>query len=119
MSHNQQIGRSGQDIARKFLLERGYEILAENYFTRSGEVDLIAKQNEQLVFAEVKTRLSEKYGLPEEAVTAEKKAKMLEAAWQYLAEKNLNTDNFRLDCLAVIIDQYKKQATIRHHKNIS
>lgn len=118
MRHNQKIGQLGQATAKRFLQERGYEILRENFFTRSGEVDLIAQKDQQLVFVEVKTRLSEKYGLPEDAVTSAKKGKMLAAAWQYLADKNLNTDNFRLDCLAIIIDQVHKKAIIRHHKNI-
>ena len=60
------IGKFGQQIAGQFLQKRGYEILAENFHSRKGEIDLVVEKDGQLVFVEVKTRLSDKFGLPEE-----------------------------------------------------
>ncbi|MCX6745254.1 MAG: YraN family protein [Candidatus Parcubacteria bacterium] len=118
MDHNIKIGSFGQQLAADFLKQRNYQIVAQNYYTRLGEIDLIAIKDGQLIFVEVKTRLSEKFGLPEEAVTDRKKEKMYQTALQYLEKEKVNHDNFRFDILAVMIDRYGKKAVIRHHKNI-
>ena len=112
------IGKFGQQLAGQFLQKRNYKILVENYFTRLGEIDIIAQRDEQLVFIEVKTRLSDKYGLPEEAVTKAKKEKIINAALIYLEENLVDHDNWRIDCLAIEIDKHNKKALIRHHKAI-
>ncbi|MCX6745963.1 MAG: YraN family protein [Candidatus Parcubacteria bacterium] len=112
------IGDYGQKIAAEFLAKRGYQILAQKYFTREGEIDLVGQKDGQLIFFEVKTRLSDKYGLPEEAIDAKKKEKMSEAALKYLVEKQIEHDNYRFDCVAIEIDKGNKIARIRHHKGI-
>lgn len=114
----QQIGILGQQLARDFLSKRGYRIIAQNYFSPFGEIDIIAQQDLQLVFIEVKTRLSNLYGLPEEAVSPGKIAKLLKTAGQYLADKQVVDDNFRLDSIAIEIDEANHKARIRHYKNI-
>lgn len=63
------LGRKGEQIAEKFLGEKGFKILERNFHCRFGEIDLIAKDKDTLVFIEVKSRSSVKFGLPEEAVT--------------------------------------------------
>jgi putative endonuclease len=118
MAHKQQVGIFGQKLAVEFLQQKQYRILAENYSTRRGEIDIVAQQDGQLVFVEVKTRLSRKYGLPEEAVSKLKRQKMQWAAYKYLTENNINSDNFRFDILAIEIDKDSKRALIRHHKNL-
>lgn len=118
MDHNIKIGSFGQQLAADFLKQRNYQIVAQNYYTRLGEIDLIAIKDGQLIFVEVKTRLSEKFGLPEEAVTDRKKEKMYQTALQYLEKEKVNHDNFRFDIIAVQINKVKKSAIIRHHKNI-
>jgi len=113
-----QIGDFGQQLAADFLLGRGYKILTKNYFARAGEIDLIAEKDGQVVFVEVKTRLSDKFGLPEEAVDNKKREKMHLAGLKYLEEKQIENDNFRFDIVAVEIDKKSKKAVIRHHKGI-
>jgi len=114
-----QIGNFGQQVAADFLLGRGYKILAQNFFTPQGEIDLILEKDGQLVFVEVKTRLSDKFGLPEEAVDNKKREKMHQAGLKYLEEKQIKSDNFRFDIVAVEIDKDKKNAKIRHHKGMA
>lgn len=112
------IGKFGQQLAAKFLFRRNYEIITENFYCQFGEIDIIAQKEKQLVFVEVKTRLSDKYGLPEEALTKSKYHKLYQSALKYLETNQINNDNFRLDCLAVEINLAAKKAQIRHHKNI-
>jgi putative endonuclease len=118
MAHKQVVGIFGQKLAVDYLRQKQYQILAENYSTRGGEIDIIAQKDGQIIFVEVKTRLSRKYGLPEEAVSESKRQKMEQTAFKYLAENNVKEENFRFDILAIEIDKANKKALIRHHKNI-
>jgi len=118
MNNKITIGKFGQQLAGQFLVKRSYEILSENYYTRVGEIDIIAQKNEQIIFVEVKTRTSENYGTPEEAVNDRKKEKMYDTALKYLSEKEVDHDNFRLDIIAIVIEKENMKAKIRHHKNI-
>lgn len=116
--YKQNIGDFGQQLAGQFLISKQHQILEEKYYTRLGEIDIIAEKNNQLLFIEVKTRTSEKFGRPEEAVSQSKKEKMNEAVLQYLSENNINHDNYRLDIIAVLIDKGEMVAKIRHLKNV-
>lgn len=118
MDNKIKIGKFGQDLSAEFLQKRGYKILSENFFTRLGELDLIAEKDGQIVFVEVKTRLGHKFGLPEEALNFDKAKKMKEAALEYLTQNNINSDNYRFDLVAVEINEAEKKAQIRHYKNV-
>lgn len=82
-----QLGKLGENFASSLLLQRGWHILARNYRTRFGEIDIISRdKNEQLVFTEVKTRRSVRYGMPEEAVSPAKQRHLRLASYQWLRE---------------------------------
>ena len=81
-----EIGDFGEQIAAKFLISKGFEIIAEKYHSRYGEIDLIAVNSEYLVFAEVKTRKSARYGAAGGAVTLKKQEKLRITAEQWLQE---------------------------------
>ncbi|MDE6274546.1 MAG: YraN family protein [Clostridiales bacterium] len=66
------LGRSGEDLTCRYLKKHGYKILFRNYTTPFGEADIVAKQKDTVCFVEVKTRNSDEYGLPSEAVTRAK-----------------------------------------------
>ncbi len=112
------IGKFGQDLSAEFLQKRGYKIICENFYTRLGELDLIAEQDKQIIFIEVKTRLGHNFGFPEEALNMDKAKKMKEAALEYLTKNNINSDNYRFDLVAVEINKKEKKAQIRHYKNV-
>ena len=99
MKHNQRIGKWGEDTAADYLVERGYEIVARNTRTPYGEIDIVAKQGDVMIFVEVKTRTSDKMGLPEESITARKREHMLAAADHYAAEHEI--DHWQIDVIAV------------------
>ena len=99
MNHNQRIGKWGEDTAAGYLIGRGYEIVARNIRTPYGEIDIIAKQGDITIFVDVKTRTSNKMGLPEESITPRKREHMLAAADHYAAENEI--DHWQIDVIAI------------------
>ncbi len=85
-SHNQKLGKKGENLAAAYLADAGYELVASNFRAGRGEIDLIVRKNGLLVFVEVKCRTSLKYGFPEEAVTTRKADKLIETAGVYLEQ---------------------------------
>jgi putative endonuclease len=99
MKHNQKVGKWGEDAVTGYLTERGYEILARNARTPYGEIDIVTKQGDVTIFVEVKTRTSNKMGLPEESVNLRKQAHMLACAEHYAAEHAI--DHWQIDVISV------------------
>ncbi len=99
MKHNQRIGKWGEDTAVEYLTQREYEIVARNVRTPYGEIDIVAKQGDVIIFVEVKTRTSNTMGLPEEAITPRKREHMLAAADHYTAEHEI--DHWQIDVIAI------------------
>src|SRR5690242_5032594 len=114
MKHNQKIGKWGEDAVVGYLKERGYEILARNARTPYGEIDIVAKQNDLYIFVEVKTRTSNRMGLPEESVNLRKQAHMLACAEHYAAEKAI--DHWQIDVISVE-GKVGSQPKITHFEN--
>lgn len=94
-----EIGDFGEKIASEFLEKQGIVVLKRNFHARCGEIDIIAKDGETIVFAEVKTRLSKDYGMPSEFVDYRKQEKILKTALFYLG--NDDTD-MRFDVIEVM-----------------
>lgn len=95
------IAKIGESLAAKHLKARGYRILAQNYRARRGEIDLIARDGEFIVFVEVKTRRSLKFGLPQAAVTLQKQRQISKVALAYLQAQNLMDTPCRFDVIAI------------------
>ncbi len=95
------LGDAGENLARDFLKEKGFKILEENYRTRWGELDLIARDGETLVFVEVKTRSQKRFGSPLEAVTEDKRRRIIRMARTYLLEKGLQDPAARFDVIGI------------------
>jgi putative endonuclease len=118
MSYRQSLGRWGEGIAADYLIERGYEILDRNVRTPYGEIDLVTKYEESVIFVEVKTRASSNFGWPEEAVTEQKKAHLLDAAQAYLQDIPEFEGDWQVDVLAVEKIEAGKAPQIMHFKNV-
>lgn len=97
----QNIAKIGEKLAVEHLKIQGYQILAENYRFQRGEIDIIAKHEERIVFVEVKTRRSLKYGLPQSAVTVQKQRQISKIALAYLQKHNLIDTSCRFDVIAI------------------
>jgi putative endonuclease len=95
------LGKEGEDRAAQFLTKKGYTILERNYSTKSGEIDLVALHNGEVVFVEVKTRTSDAYGAPELAVNPRKQLRMIKAALGYIKYKKLHQMPCRFDVVAI------------------
>jgi putative endonuclease len=95
------LGAEGEDAAARFLQEQGYSILDRNFSTKHGEIDLIARDGNTLVFVEVKLRRSAEFGRPEEAVTRSKVLQIGRAALDFIAKKRLSEVHCRFDVIAV------------------
>ena len=110
----QTLGRKGEELARRFLEKKGFVILEQNYRTRSGEIDLIAQEGKTLVFVEVKTRSSRRYGHPFEAVTARKRAQLTKVALEYLSRNSLYDQPARFDVVSVLADGKPEIEVVRN-----
>jgi putative endonuclease len=100
---NQQVGKKGEEAALRFLKRKGYRILQKNYVCKMGEVDLIAKEKDTLVFIEVKTRTSTTFGPPQLAVNAAKQIQLSQAALCFLKENKLEDVRARFDVVAILL----------------
>lgn len=101
---NKETGKLGEDIAVHYLKQNGYVILDRNFECRQGEVDIIALDKKEIVFIEVKTRTSNKYGAPSEAVNKIKQKHMLQTIKYYLYIRNLSDEFIRVDVIEVYIN---------------
>jgi putative endonuclease len=98
-SHNQRIGKWGEDTATEWLAERGYRVIARNVRTPYGEIDIVAQLGDVTVFIEVKALTSSKNFFPEHQITPRKREHMLNAAQHYAAKHEV--DHWRVDVLAI------------------
>jgi putative endonuclease len=94
-------GRRGEAQARAFLEKKGYAFVCANYRTKMGELDLVMRKGDCVVFVEVKKRSRSDYGLPQEFVTAAKQLKVVKTALLYIKLKRLVGLNFRFDVVAI------------------
>jgi putative endonuclease len=97
----QRLGKSGEDLAVAELERRGYAILARRYRTRHGEIDVVARDGDTIVFIEVKTRTSAEFGTAAEAVTPYKQRRLVSMAGDYVTRQRLLDRPCRFDVIAV------------------
>lgn len=102
MAEHNEIGKLGEEQAQKFLLDKGYNILALNWRFKKAEIDIIAQQKETLVIVEVKTRTSIDFERPQEAVTISKQRHLVRAADAYIQENEIDLE-CRFDVISVLI----------------
>jgi putative endonuclease len=100
-SNKQRYGEWGEKVAASFLSARGFKIVARNVRTPYGEIDLVAKKQTLLLFVEVKSRSSDVFGLPEEAISSRKREHMIQSAQYYLQESSEIQNDWRIDVIAI------------------
>lgn len=94
-------GRRGERVACRFLLRQGFDILVRRHRCRSGELDIVALEQETLVFVEVKTRSSTDFGEPWEFVDWQKQQKLRRSAEEFIADHDLGAYAYRFDIVSV------------------
>ena len=112
----QMLGKLGEDMAHLYLKDNGFTILERNWRCYAGEADLVALEDDILVFIEVKTRSKAYQGLPEYAVTVERRQRYERIAHSYLKEHQRPSGKVRFDVIAISMTG-AQQCLLRHHRD--
>ena len=110
------LGKLGEEIAENYLIKQGYQILEKNYHSQQGELDIIARDRDFLVFVEVKSYSYRSYGSPVGSVRAAKKQSLIHAAQTYLYKHKIQNTYCRFDVIA-IFTKYSGQRIIEHYRD--
>ncbi len=107
LNPTQALGRRGEDLAHRYLRSRGFHILARRFRLpdNSGEVDIIARERDIIIFVEVKTRRTAAHGAPERAVDAEKQRKLVRVARSYILKAGADWSQVRFDIVSVLLEK--------------
>lgn len=114
--HRRGLGRRGEDLAARRLVAKGYQIVARNWRCETGELDLVARDGEELVVVEVRTRRGQALGTPEESVTPAKQVRLIALAEAYVQAHDWQ-GSWRLDVVAVEMDQRGRLLRVDHYEN--
>jgi putative endonuclease len=112
------LGRYGEDIATRHLVESGMVVLARNWRCPHGEIDVVARDGGTLVVCEVKTRRGLDYGTPLEAVTARKMVRLRQLATEWLDEAGLDPPDVRIDVVSVLV-RTQGAAVVEHLRGVA
>ena len=112
MDNRRSLGDRGEDMAAAHLKKQGYKILARNYRTPIGEIDLVARHQGVLVIIEVKTRRSRRFGSPQEAVHPAKQERLRNLAEYYLQQQGLGEVTVRFDVVGILWQEGKPQVEV-------
>lgn len=107
-----EIGRHGEELAREYLENAGYSILATNYRSPLGELDLVVKKDDTIVFVEVRTRSTPSFGTPLESIDRRKQERLIRLALQFCAHHCLYSKHLRFDVIGIYLQ--KNEAVIEH-----
>jgi len=118
MSHNQEIGKFGETLAKKYLIRHGYKVIEANVKLSYQELDIVAQGYGLTIFVEVKTRISQFYGPAENAFAFTKSERFRRGIEMFIKNNKISADNIRADLIAVVINRLKKTARIKHFKDI-
>lgn len=119
MKNKTQIGSLGEEIAASYLKKNNYKIIERNFKKRYGEIDIIAIHTDTLVFIEVKTRNSDEFGTPLEAITYRKLSILIKTAQFYKLSHPKLPDRLRIDAIAINLFEDNNAKKIEHVKNIT
>jgi putative endonuclease len=111
------LGTRGEELVRRLIQRKGYEILECNYRCRWGEVDIVAQDGDEVVFLEVRTRRSADYGTPEESLIIAKLRRLLITAQHYLQQQGKGDINWRIDLVSVHLEPGYRLQRIEHLKH--
>lgn len=114
MAAHNEVGKKGEELAQKFLSENGYQILCTNWHYGKGEIDIVAKKDETMIFVEVKTRENNAFGEPETFVTKKKQKQIIKTADAFIQMKNIDLES-RFDVISVILG--KNNFEIHHFED--
>lgn len=112
------LGFDGENAAAEYLIHKGYKILTKNYYSRFGEIDIVAQYKKTLIFVEVKTRSNKSYGSALEAINPYKLRKIIKTSQFYMNQFKLVDVDYRFDAIEVMVDELGRK-NIDHVINIT
>ena len=112
-----ELGTTGEKLARDFLKKKHYKIIGTNYRCREGEIDIVTRKKDCLIFVEVRTKASDGFGSPEESVTFAKREKLISSALTYMSEHPNMPESWRIDFVAVELNPNGKVRRIELIEN--
>lgn len=115
---NLKTGQIGEGLAAKFLEKKGYKVVDKNFRTRFGEIDLIVKKSNVLIFVEVKCRIGGQ-GEPEWQINRKKISRVKKMAQAYLIKKSPDYEDLRIDVVCLVLSAKNKIMRIKHYKSVS
>ena len=115
MNNSQTTAKTGEKLALDYLENKSYSLVAKNVKYREGEIDLIVRKSDELIFVEVKTRSSQKFGYPEQSFDFRKKERVKAAILRYIYESDYRGD-WRADLIAIELSG--KKALVRHYQSV-
>lgn len=118
LRHRAILGKEAETQALTFLRKKGYSVIAQNYSTKFGELDIVAQHKECLCFIEVRSRSSDEFGLPEESLTYKKKKHITLAAREFIKTKHLEEPICRFDMVCVRFDEHQRLISIKIENDI-
>ena len=123
MAEHNHVGKIGEDLAREYLEKEGYKIIEQNYRTKYAEIDLVAEKTSKflgpktLVFVEVRTKVGEQFGSPEDTINRAKLQKVLWNAKTYSAFSRWQGPQ-RIDAICIVLKPDFSVSRLTHHENI-
>ena len=117
LDFRKKFGFEGERLAEKYLKRKGYKIIQKNYRCKLGEIDIIAEQNKVIIFVEVRSKHSEKLGLPQDSINTAKIGQISRAALCYIKEKKLIDQTCRFDVIAITFPTNSQEPKIEHIEN--
>lgn len=115
---NLELGKLGENIAKQYLQNKGYIIIEQNCRNKYGEIDLIVKHKNEIIFVEVKTRIGEQFGIPEDALNRNKRQRLIRNANAYMTRRGGVFPPYRIDAVCIVLDENKQLNRINHYENI-
>jgi len=117
MQNKDQIWKIGEEMAKEYLEDKGYQIIEQNYRTKYSEIDIVVKKDNILIFVEVRTKKSGDFVSPEESINQKKLKKLYWNAEAYVSAKKWQ-GQYRVDAVCIILDHNNMIESIEHYENI-
>ena len=118
MTYQKRLGDKGEMIAADYLHRENFQLLDRQFHTRFGELDIVALKTDMVIFVEVKTRTSDRFGLPEASMTATKIERIENAGLIWLKEHPDAPDDWRIDVISIFLDHQDQVLNLQHFKNV-
>ena len=112
-----EVGKLGEKLASEYLKRKGYKILEQNWRTRYAEIDLVARQKDVLVFVEVRTKVGDRFGTPEETLNWKKLQRVKRNAFSYASRVKWNK-LYRVDAVCIVLTEDHTIKRLAHYENI-